>query len=51
RTYRGWAETIHGNAIDADLEFLNYTRHEPISVCGQIVQWNFPLLIWSWRTQ
>ncbi|EDN04705.1 aldehyde dehydrogenase [Histoplasma mississippiense (nom. inval.)] len=35
--------------IDTDTESFNYTRHEPIGVCGQIIPWNFPLLMFAWK--
>ena len=28
---------------------LNYLRHEPVGVCGQIIPWNFPLLMAAWK--
>ncbi|PLN74537.1 aldehyde dehydrogenase [Aspergillus taichungensis] len=49
RYYGGWADKIHGQTIDTNPETLVYTRHEPIGVCGQIIPWNFPLLMWSWK--
>ncbi|GMF76999.1 unnamed protein product [Aspergillus oryzae] len=49
RYYGGWADKIHGQTIDTNPESLTYTRHEPIGVCGQIIPWNFPLLMWSWK--
>lgn len=49
RYYGGWADKIHGKTIDTDLDFFNYTKHEPIGVCGQIIPWNFPLVSWSWK--
>lgn len=49
RYYGGWADKIHGKTIDTDPESFNYTRHEPIGVCGQIIPWNFPLLMWAWK--
>ena len=49
RYYGGWADKIHGKTIDTDPETLNYTKHEPIGVCGQIIPWNFPLLMWAWK--
>ncbi|PWY94713.1 aldehyde dehydrogenase aldA [Aspergillus sclerotioniger CBS 115572] len=49
RYYGGWADKIHGQTIDTNSETLNYTRHEPIGVCGQIIPWNFPILMWSWK--
>ena len=33
--------------IDGD--FFCYTRHEPIGVVGQIIPWNFPLLMQAWK--
>ncbi|KAJ5559182.1 Aldehyde/histidinol dehydrogenase [Penicillium sp. DV-2018c] len=49
RYYGGWADKITGQTIDTNSETLSYTRHEPIGVCGQIIPWNFPLLMWSWK--
>ncbi|PWY66453.1 aldehyde dehydrogenase [Aspergillus heteromorphus CBS 117.55] len=49
RYYGGWADKIHGQTIDQNPQTLNYTRHEPIGVCGQIIPWNFPILMWSWK--
>ncbi|KAF7122674.1 hypothetical protein CNMCM5793_000784 [Aspergillus hiratsukae] len=49
RYYGGWADKIHGQTIDTNPETLTYTRHEPIGVCGQIIPWNFPMLMWSWK--
>ncbi|KAL4891505.1 aldehyde dehydrogenase domain-containing protein [Aspergillus ambiguus] len=49
RYYAGWADKIHGQTIDQNSESLTYTRHEPVGVCGQIIPWNFPLLMWSWK--
>lgn len=49
RYYGGWADKIHGKVIDTDHETFNYTRHEPVGVCGQIIPWNFPILMWSWK--
>lgn len=49
RYYGGWADKIYGQTIDTDTGSLTYTRHEPVGVCGQIIPWNFPLLMWSWK--
>ena len=49
RYYAGWADKIHGQTIDTNPNTLSYTRHEAIGVCGQIIPWNFPLLMWSWK--
>ncbi|KAH2348335.1 hypothetical protein KXW91_004255 [Aspergillus fumigatus] len=49
RYYGGWADKIVGQTIDTDPGCLTYTRHEPVGVCGQIIPWNFPLLMWAWK--
>ncbi|RMJ24966.1 Aldehyde dehydrogenase [Aspergillus sp. HF37] len=49
RYYGGWADKIYGQTIDTDQGSLTYTRHEPVGVCGQIIPWNFPLLMWAWK--
>lgn len=49
RYYAGWADKNHGKVIPVDGDILAYTRHEPIGVCGQIIPWNFPLLMQSWK--
>ncbi|KAL9625147.1 MAG: hypothetical protein Q9160_000548 [Pyrenula sp. 1 TL-2023] len=49
RYYGGWADKIHGKVIDTDPDTFNYTKHEPVGVCGQIIPWNFPILMWSWK--
>ncbi|KAJ5148330.1 hypothetical protein N7526_001682 [Penicillium atrosanguineum] len=49
RYYGGWADKITGQTIDTNTETLSYTRHEPVGVCGQIIPWNFPILMWAWK--
>ncbi|KDQ51391.1 hypothetical protein JAAARDRAFT_534135 [Jaapia argillacea MUCL 33604] len=49
RYYAGWADKNHGQVIETDENKLAYTRHEPIGVVGQIIPWNFPLLMMSWK--
>lgn len=45
----GWADKNHGKTIPLDGNFFSYTRHEPVGVCGQIIPWNFPLLMMAWK--
>uniref|UniRef100_A0A4W5NUH8 aldehyde dehydrogenase (NAD(+)) n=1 Tax=Hucho hucho TaxID=62062 RepID=A0A4W5NUH8_9TELE len=47
--YAGWADKWEGKTIPIDGDFFCYTRHEPIGVCGQIIPWNFPLLMQAWK--
>lgn len=49
RYFAGWADKIQGKTIPMDGEFLNYTRHEPVGVCAQIIPWNFPILMMAWK--
>lgn len=49
RYYGGYADKITGTVIDTNDGHFTYTRREPIGVCGQIIPWNFPLLMWSWK--
>ncbi|MBO0700849.1 MAG: aldehyde dehydrogenase family protein [Zavarzinella sp.] len=49
RYYAGWADKIQGKTIPIDGRYLCYTRHEPVGVVGQIIPWNFPLLMQAWK--
>src|SRR5580704_11685399 len=52
RYMAGWATKIEGNTIPISVpgaEFLSYTVREPIGVVGQIIPWNFPLLMAAWK--
>ncbi len=49
RYYAGWATKIIGQTIPISKDYLNYTRHEPVGVVGQIIPWNFPLVMSSWK--
>ncbi|KFY51383.1 hypothetical protein V497_09195 [Pseudogymnoascus sp. VKM F-4516 (FW-969)] len=47
--YGGYADKIHGQVIDTGANKLAYTIKEPVGVCGQIIPWNFPLAMASWK--
>jgi acyl-CoA reductase-like NAD-dependent aldehyde dehydrogenase len=49
RYYAGWTDKIHGKTIPIDGNFVTYTRMEPVGVVGQIIPWNFPLLMAAWK--
>jgi aldehyde dehydrogenase (NAD+) len=49
RYYAGWADKIQGKTIPIAGDYLCYTRHEPVGVVGQIIPWNFPLLMQAWK--
>src|SRR5580704_2511758 len=49
RYFAGWADKVMGKTIPIEGNYFCYTRHEPIGVCGQIIPWNFPLLMQAWK--
>ncbi|KZP05880.1 NAD-aldehyde dehydrogenase [Athelia psychrophila] len=50
RYYAGWADKIIGQSLEMDNQTkVAFTRHEPIGVCGQIIPWNYPINMWSWK--
>jgi len=49
RYYAGWADKIQGKTIPVNGPYFCYTRHEPVGVVGQIIPWNFPLLMQAWK--
>src|ERR1700736_6698796 len=55
RYMAGWATKIEGNTIPISFpytpgpKYLAYTTREPIGVSGQIIPWNFPLLMAAWK--
>ncbi len=55
RYYAGLATKIHGETIDISVpyapgaSFFDFTLREPMGVVGQIIPWNFPLLMTAWK--
>ena len=49
RYYAGWATKLEGETINVNNNFFNYTLREPVGVVGQIIPWNFPLLMAAWK--
>ncbi|TYJ57766.1 hypothetical protein B9479_001620 [Cryptococcus floricola] len=50
RYFAGLADKIHGQSIDTfGGEKFAYTLHQPIGVCGQIIPWNYPTMMWAWK--
>ncbi len=55
RYMAGWSTKIEGNSIPISVpympgsQFLAYTLREPVGVVGQIIPWNFPLLMAAWK--
>ena len=49
RYYAGWADKVQGKTIPVQGRYFCYTKHEPVGVVGQIIPWNFPLLMQAWK--
>ena len=49
RYYAGYADKIHGQTIPIRGDYFCYTRREPVGVVGQIIPWNFPILLAAWQ--
>jgi len=49
RYFAGWSTKIVGQTIPVSGNYFNYTRHEAVGVVGQIIPWNFPLLMAMWK--
>ncbi len=49
RYYAGWSSKIYGDTNPSDPGMFNFTLREPVGVCGQIIPWNFPLLMAAWK--
>lgn len=55
RYMAGWTTKIEGNTIPLSVpytpgaKYLAYTLREPVGVVGQIIPWNFPLLMAAWK--
>ncbi len=55
RYMAGWTTKLHGRTFPISVpyapgaQFFAYTQREPIGVVGQIIPWNFPLLMAAWK--
>ncbi|MFD1413011.1 aldehyde dehydrogenase family protein [Oceanobacillus jeddahense] len=49
RYYAGWATKIFGKTTNVSPDYATYTVHEPVGVVGQIIPWNYPLLMAAWK--
>jgi betaine-aldehyde dehydrogenase len=49
RYYAGLATKPHGQTFDVPAPSQTFTVREPIGVCGQIIPWNYPLLMAVWK--
>ena len=52
RYMAGWATKVEGSTIPISMpgaKYFAYTLREPVGVVGQIIPWNFPLIMASWK--
>lgn len=49
RYFAGCLRAEEGSAVRIDNDTMSLVLHEPIGVVGQIIPWNFPLLMGAWK--
>ena len=49
RYFAGWIDKITGDVIPSRGGRFVYSQREPVGVCAQIIPWNFPLLMATWK--
>ncbi|KAH8830847.1 NAD-aldehyde dehydrogenase [Flagelloscypha sp. PMI_526] len=50
RYYAGFADKVVGQTIEVDHKTkFAFTKHDPIGVCGQIIPFNYPIMILVWK--
>ncbi|XP_055381743.1 aldehyde dehydrogenase X, mitochondrial [Condylostylus longicornis] len=47
--YAGWCDKFSGDTVPAGSSLYSVTKKEPIGVVGQIIPWNYPLLMLAWK--
>jgi aldehyde dehydrogenase (NAD+) len=47
--YAGWADKIHGETVPVRGPMFTYILRQPVGVVGQIIPWNFPVMMASWK--
>ncbi|XP_061163728.1 aldehyde dehydrogenase 1A1-like [Saccostrea echinata] len=45
--FAGCADKVGGKTIPVDGDFMCYTRHEPVGICGAVIPWNYPVAMFS----
>ncbi|MFM7315759.1 MAG: aldehyde dehydrogenase family protein [bacterium] len=49
RYYTGWADKLQGSVVPIRGNHFCYIKREPVGVAGQIIPWNFPMLMVAWK--
>lgn len=47
--YAGLVTKLHGETMQVPANSLSFVLREPVGVCGQIIPWNYPLLMCAWK--
>jgi len=47
--YAGWADKIHGETVPVRAPAFTYLLRQPVGVVGQIIPWNFPVMMAAWK--
>jgi betaine-aldehyde dehydrogenase len=47
--YGGLATKIHGEVLPVPADAVSMAMREPVGVAGQIIPWNYPLLMAAWK--
>ncbi len=47
--YASATVTLSGETVPMPNRFFTYTLKEPVGVCGQIIPWNYPLMMAAWK--
>jgi acyl-CoA reductase-like NAD-dependent aldehyde dehydrogenase len=47
--YAGWADKIHGETVPVRGPMFTYLLRQPVGVVGQIIPWNFPVMMAAWK--
>jgi aldehyde dehydrogenase (NAD+) len=47
--YAGWADKIHGETVPVRGPMFTYILRQPVGVVGQIIPWNFPVMMAAWK--
>jgi len=49
RYFAGWADKPYGQLVPVAGNHLAFIKSEPVGVCGQIIPWNWPMLMQAWK--
>ncbi len=47
--YAGWADKLHGETVPVRAPAFTYLVRQPLGVVGQIIPWNFPVMMAAWK--